>query len=432
MSSIWQDEISLPRFPTLKGDTSTEVLIIGGGMAGIMVALELSRRGVPYILVEKDRICGGTTHNTTAKITAQHSLIYHKIAGRYGLAAAKAYLEANLHAIERYTELCRDIDCDFEEKDNYVYTLDGLEVLNAEMSVLKRIGYPAELRCGLPLPFETVGAVRFPSQAQFNPLKFVSAVAKDLNIYEETFVENVSGGVAVTPHGKIRAKKTVVATHFPFMDRFGGYFLKMYQHRSYVIALRGAYIPDGMYVDESGTGLSFRSYGDTLLLGGGGHRTGKDGGGYEYLRGVAKNFYKGAVETHHWATQDCMTLDEIPYIGRYCTLTPDLYVATGFNKWGMTTSAVAAEVLADALTGKINKYEQLFTPQRNIFTKQLWANIGESALNLVRPTAPRCTHLGCALTWNSAEHTWDCPCHGSRFTDDGKVIDNPATKNLKL
>ena len=187
-----------------------------------------------------------------------------------------------------------------------------------------------------------------------------------------------------------------------------------------------------MYVDESGTGLSFRSYGDTLLLGGGGHRTGKDGGGYEYLRGVAKKFYKGAVETHHWATQDCMTLDEIPYIGRYCTLTPGLYVATGFNKWGMTTSAVAAEVLADALTGKINKYEQLFTPQRNIFTKQLWANIGESALNLVRPTAPRCTHLGCALTWNSAEHTWDCPCHGSRFSKDGKVIDNPATKNLKL
>lgn len=432
MSSIWQDEISLPRFPTLKGDTSTEVLIIGGGMAGIMLAVELERRGVPYILVEKDSICSGTTRSTTAKITAQHGLIYHKIAGRYGLGAAKAYLEANLHAIERYTELCRDINCDFEEKDNYVYTLDSLEELEAEMSILKLLGYPAELRCGLPLPLDTVGAVRFPRQAQFNPLKFVAEAAKDLNVYEHTFVKNVSNGIAVTSHGSIRAKKTVVASHFPFMDRFGGYFLKMYQQRSYVLALRGAYIPDGMYVDGSGTGLSFRSYGDTLLLGGGGHRTGKDGGGYEYLRKMAKKFYNDAVETHRFATQDCMTLDEIPYIGRYCALTPDLYVATGFNKWGMTTSSVAAEVLADALTGKINKYEQLFTPQRNIFTKQLWANIGESALNLVRPTAPRCTHLGCALKWNSAEHTWDCPCHGSRFTDGGKVIDNPATKNLKL
>ena len=431
MSSLWQDEISLPRFQSLEGDISTDVLIIGGGMAGIMVALELRRRGISYILVEKDRICGGTTHNTTAKITAQHGLVYHRIANRYGLGAAKAYLEANLKAIDRYTELCRDIDCDFEQKDNYVYTLDSLDVLNSEMAVLKRIGYPAELRCGLPLPLDTVGAVRFPAQAQFNPLKFVAAVAKDLNIYEHTFVKNVSNGVAVTHHGKIRAKKTVVATHFPFMDRFGGYFLKMYQHRSYVIALRGAYIPDGMYVDDSGTGLSFRSYGELLLLGGGGHRTGKNGGGWEYLRKTAEKAYKGSEETHHWATQDCMTLDEIPYIGRYCSLTPDLYVATGFNKWGMTSSAVAAEVLADALTDKKNKYEQLFAPQRNIFTRQLWANIGESALNLVRPTAPRCTHLGCALTWNSTEHTWDCPCHGSRYSEDGKVIDNPSTKNLK-
>ncbi len=431
-SSIWQDTVTLPRFPALTGDTGTEVLIIGGGMAGIMLALELSRRGVPYILVEKDRICGGVTHNTTAKISAQHGLIYHRIASRYGLAAAKAYLEANLRACGRYRELCRNIDCDYEEKDSYVYTLDGLDVLNAEMAVLKRIGYPAELRCGLPLPLETVGAVRFPSQAQFNPLKFAAAVARDLNIYEDTFVENVSGGVAVTPRGNVRAKKTVVATHFPFMDRFGGYFLKMHQHRSYVIALRGAYIPDGAYVDDSSTGLSFRGYGDVLLLGGGGHRTGKDGGGWEYLRKTAEKVYGGATEVNHWATQDCMTLDEIPYIGRYCSLTPDLYVATGFNKWGMTTSAVSAELLADAITDQKNPYAQLFTPQRNIFTKQLFRNIGESALNLVRPTAPRCTHLGCALKWNSAEHTWDCPCHGSRFAEDGKVIDNPATKNLKL
>ena len=205
----------------------------------------------------------------------------------------------------------------------------------------------------------------------------------------------------------------------------------MYQQRSYVISLELTPAIRGMYLDAAENGLSFRTHGSALLLGGGGHRTGGSGGGWQELEQFAREHYPDRVVTHRWATQDCMTLDSIPYIGNYSARTPSLYVATGFNKWGMTSSMAAARILTDKLTGKENPYEAVFSPSRSILQPQLAANAAHAVKNLLSFSPRRCPHLGCALKWNPREHSWDCPCHGSRFEADGTLIDNPATGDLK-
>lgn len=429
MDSIWA-KTTMPSFPRLNGDMDTDILIIGGGIAGVLTAYFLHQSGANYLLVEKDRLCRGVTQNTTAKITAQHGLLYHKIVNSRGTETAQKYLRANQTALETYAQLCEKIDCHFERKDNYVYAAERRK-LEDELRALQAIGYPAELRENLPLPLETAGAVKFSQQAQFHPLQFLAEIVQGLHIYENTVVREMIGSTAVTNGGRIRAKKVIVTTHFPFINKHGSYFLKLYQHRSYVIALEGAQNVDGMYVDESRTGLSFRNYGNLLLLGGGSHRTGKKGGDWQELRVFAGIHYPRVREVACWATQDCMSLDGVPYIGPYSRRTPHLYVASGFNKWGMTGAMVAAQLLHDQVLGKENDWADVFDPSRSILKPQLLVNGWEAVTNLLTPTKKRCPHLGCALHWNEAERTWDCACHGSRFSQQGKVLDNPANGDLQ-
>ena len=431
MNSLWTETAELPRFEQLKKDIRTDVLIIGGGMAGILCAYRLKQAGVDCVLAEASRICSGITKNTTAKLTLQHGLLYQKLIDRFGTERAKMYLEANQAALAEYRSICRKIDCGFEEKDAFTYSLNDRKKIEKELAALERLGFEAELAESLPLPFETAGAVRFRNQAQFHPLKFISAIVKGLPIYENTRVQELTEHTAVTANGRITADKMIVATHFPFINKHGSYFLKMYQHRSYVIALENAPDVGGMYVDEADKGMSFRNAENLLLLGGGDHRTGKQGGNWAELEDFAGSHYPEACEKYHWATQDCMTLDGVPYIGRYSKRTPDFYVATGFNKWGMTSSMVSARILTDMITGRKNPYAPVFSPSRSILHPQLAVNAFESAVNLLTPSSKRCPHLGCALKWNPQEHSWDCPCHGSRFTQNGKSIDNPATGDLK-
>lgn len=431
MESLWEQTAQLEPFPPLDGDLKTDVLVIGGGMAGLLCAYQLHQAGVPYVLVEAKTLCSGVTKNTTAKLTAQHGLIYHKLLAQFGLERTQGYLSAQNTALGKYRALCRSIDCDFEEKDAYVYARDTLRNVERELDALDRLGFPGEFATHLPLPFPVVGGVKFPRQAQFHPLKFAAAISRGLHIYQHTMVTELIGRTAITNHGRIHAQHIVVTTHFPFLNRHGGYFVKLYQHRSYVLALAHAPYLDGMYVDESPTGMSFRSHGSLLLVGGGGHRTGKPGGNWRELRQFVQRYYPEATEKYHWAAQDCMSLDHMPYIGPYWSNTRDVYVATGFNKWGMTSSMVAASLLCDLVQGKENPYAQVFSPARSIFHPQLAVNALEATVNLLTPSTRRCTHLGCTLKWNAVEHTWDCPCHGSRFTRDGKLLDNPATKDLK-
>ncbi len=427
MDSLWKKEIIPPDFRSLGGDRKTDVLIIGGGLAGLLCAYRLKQAGVDCLLVEADRICSGITKNTTAKITVQHGLIYHTLIRRFGIERARLYLRANTRAMEEYRALCAEIDCDFEERDNYVYSLYDRTALGSEMAALDKLGQSATFVRQLPLPFSVAGAVKVKHQAQFHPLKFTYALARELPVVEQTKVLEFLPASVRTNHGHIYADTIIVATHFPLLDKHGSYFLKLYQHRSYVLALAGAGDVGGMYVDEAKKGLSFRNVGELLLLGGGSHRTGKKGGGWQELERVAARYYPRARIVGRWATQDCMSLDDVPYIGRYSQNTPNLFVASGFNKWGMTGSMVAASVLCDLVQGKDNPYAPVFDPSRSILRPQLAVNALETTLHLLKPTAPRCPHMGCALSYNKQEHTWDCPCHGSRFTRDGQLIDNPAT-----
>lgn len=430
MKSIWQAG-TLPSFEKLEGDVKTDVLVIGGGMAGLLCAHFLRQAGVDSLLVEAETICSGVTQNTTAKITAQHGLIYYRLLKGAGLEKARMYLEANQLALAQYKTLCGSISCGFDEKDAYVYSLNDARKIDQELEALHKLGFKANFASRLPLPLEVVGAVRFSNQAQFDPLRFAASLARGLRIYEHTRVIELGDHVAVTPAGTITAGKIIVATHFPFLNKHGGYFLKLYQHRSYVIALEGGPDVKGMYVDEAQNGLSFRNHAGFLLLGGGDHRTGKTGGNWAELRDFAKLHYPDAPESYHWATQDCMSLDGVPYIGAYSKSTPDLLVATGFNKWGMTSSMVAAMLLTDLVRGVGNPFAAVFDPSRSVWKPQLLLNGVESVANLLTPTKPRCPHLGCALKWNEVEHSWDCSCHGSRFGEGGELLDNPANGDLQ-
>ena len=430
MSSLWQQDTSLPELPRLSGTVKTDVLVIGGGLAGLLTAWSLREKGIDVLVAEQNRICGRTTAHTTAKITAQHGLIYHRLLGTFGPEAAAGYHRANADAVLRLKELCRRAGCPLEEKPNYVYSSDRRK-LGMELSALQKLGIPAVFEESPPLPLKGIGAVGFPDQAQLHPLKLAAFLARNLQIFERTRVTELVGTTAVTEQGHIQARKIIVATHFPFLNKHGSYFLKLYQHRSYLLALENAGELGGMYVDDDKNGLSFSSFGGHLLLGGGGHRTGKQGGGWAELRDFAAVHYPQGRQVLHWAAQDTMSLDGIPYIGHYSRRTPDLYVAAGFNKWGMTGSMAAAQLLTSELLGTPEDYAPIFSPSRSILRPQLLLNCGETALNFLFPTTKRCPHLGCALKYNAAEHSWDCPCHGSRFSESGEVLNNPANADCK-
>jgi len=431
MDSIWEKDTQLSRFPQLESDLRTDVLIVGGGLAGLVCAWNLNRAGIDCTLIEENQIMHGVSGRTTAKITSQHGLIYRKLLKEFGRERAAMYWQANEDALAVYRELAGTADIGFASQSSYLYAVDETETLEAEMDAYDQLKIPAGWETALPLPFPVAGALRFANQAQVHPMKFAARISDGLKIYENTKAICFQGNRVQTPKGTITAEKIIIATHFPILNKHGAYFLKLYQQRSYVIALENAGKVDGMYLDSAENGLSLRSAGAYLLLGGGGHRTGKSGLGWRLPERAAAKHYPQSKTAARWATQDCMTLDGMPYIGRYSKGTPDLYVATGFGKWGMTTSMVAAGLLTDLIQGRDNPYAALFSPSRSMLHRQLFVNGIDSAVNLMRPTRPRCPHLGCALRWNSMEHSWDCPCHGSRFGKDGKLLNNPATDDLK-
>ncbi|MCL2507751.1 MAG: FAD-dependent oxidoreductase [Oscillospiraceae bacterium] len=431
MISVWSktaENLSTER-PPLNGGIKTDVLIVGGGMAGILTAYRLKNAGVKCVVAEARTVGSGVTKNTTAKITAQHGLIYADLLKRFGAEKAKRYYGSNTRAIASYRELGDRYPCDFEEKTAYVYSVGDRRKLEREAGAYETLRIRGGMGTDLPLPFPTQGAVFMENQAQFNPLKLLYALAREVDVYENTFVRRIDGDTAYTDVGKITAKHIVLATHYPMVNIPGLYFVKLYQHRSYVIALENAAHLDGMFVDEREDGHSFRMYQDLLLVGGGDHRTGKKGGGYEELRGLAAKAYPGARERYSWATQDCMSLDAVPYIGRHRAGAGNLYAAAGFNKWGMTGSMAAAEVLTDMIVHGKSECEELYSPRRSMLTGQLFINLGAAAAGLLTPGGPRCTHMGCKLRFNGVEKTWDCSCHGSRFDESGRVIDNPALRS---
>lgn len=477
MESIWSESVQIKKRERLTHDIKAEVAVIGGGMAGILTAYELKRRGADVVVLEGSRIGSGQTKNTTAKITAQHGHIYSRLIEQFGREKAKQYADANIRAVEKYKNLIgrNNIDCDLEIKNSYVYSIYDDKMLIEEAEAAKSLELPAYFAENIDLPFKTAGAVCFEGQAQFNPLKFLNEISDELTIYEKTPVIEAEDNLLYCGDFVVEAKHIVFATHFPFVNMPGYYFMRMHQERSYAVAVEGAKIPDGMYINMDNERYSFRGYNNFLIIGGANHRTGENskGGKYEKLLQMAEKFGKNVREVARWSAQDCITLDGVPYIGRYSPSKPDWYVATGFMKWGMSSSMVAADIIADIICGDENDYAEIFSPQRfnteslpQLFrdgvksvkglSKEIFKMPGSLAEDMpnghggvvetdgfkagvyksddgrVYAVDTRCPHMGCQLEWNPDERTWDCPCHGSRFDYKGNLIGNPAQENLEV
>ena len=478
MNSIWADIESIKGRKMLEGEIEVEVVVIGAGMAGCLIAHQLQKAGKEVIVLEAKRIASGQTQNTTAKITSQHGLFYQTILKELGEEKNWQYAAANERAIKQFHQLIEEekIDCDYEKTKAYLYAKEKQcleeEVRAAQLAGIQASYVPAK---ELPIQFlSCIGAVRFENQAQFHPLKFISHISKKLRIYENTPVRKVENNIVFTPKGKVKAEKIVFACHFPFVNFPGLYFTKMHQERSYVLALENAMNVDGMYIGVEKHSFSFRNWGKYLLFGGEGHRTGENtmGGHYKVLEQKARELFPDCTIVRKWSAQDCVTIDQIPYIGNFASNQPNWYIATGFKKWGMTSSMVSAMLLTDMICGKKNSMADVFNPKRSIvgslpevleegktavqsITKRIFQVPKESIKELlpghggvavfggekvgvykdekekIYAVNIKCPHLGCQLEWNPDEKTWDCPCHGSRFDYRGNLLSNPAQNSLE-
>ncbi|MFQ9509726.1 MAG: FAD-dependent oxidoreductase [Lachnospiraceae bacterium] len=483
-SSLWTNTCTLQKRDRLIGDKKADVLVIGCGITGILTAYFLKQQNYQVILLDADKIAGGQTKNTTAKITCQHGAIYQDLIKYYGYETTKVYSDAMKNAINLYKTIIHEnnIDCNFEIVPSYLYTKMQEKKLEKEAEVALQVGICAELTNKTALPFTPALALKYDRQAQFHPLKFLKFLCEDLEIYENSKVLNIEGNKAITENGSVFADHIVVASHYPFINIPGFYFTRLHQDRSYVLALKQNISLDGMYYGIDPDSYSFRNYEDYLLLGGCPHRTGKNkyafdeksyGGAYDILRKAAKKWYPTAEEIYRWSAQDCIPAGKMPYIGKYSSRETNIYTATGFQKWGMTSSMVAAKILSDKIVGNDNPYASIFNPQSfrpiptigNILSETTHAVIGLSSSILPLPqtklknikkgtgavisyrgkkvgvyrspadklyaVSAICPHLGCKLRWNQDELSWDCPCHGSRFDYKGNLIDNPSKKELK-
>ncbi|MGG6314187.1 FAD-dependent oxidoreductase [Paenibacillus macerans] len=494
--SMWRETTSLPRYATLNEDIETEVAIVGAGIAGITTAYLLVQAGLKVAILDAGLILDGTTGYTTAKITAQHGLFYDKLIGHFGKEGARLYYEANEEALRFIADTIkeRSIDCQFRREDAYLYANsdEQLKQLEAEWRAYEELELPSRWEDSLELPLRARGAVVMKDQAQFHPLSYLRDLAGFVASHGGTFYENTTlqdsaepdadGRLRLTTEDgrKILCRHAVSASHFPFFDGKGLFFTRLYAERSYVVAVEPekAY-PGGMYINCGSPTRSLRSAelngNPVVLVGGESHKTGKNDctiRSYETLEKFGRDVTGIKSIPFRWSTQDLVTLDEVPYIGRITPGHPNVYVATGFKKWGMTSSTLSALMIRDLIVEKENRYADLFTPSRfkadpavkhfvtqnadvakefvtgkielvHLKPEDLVPGQGgvvkhrgkragayrddDGLLYLVDTT---CTHMGCEVKWNEAERSWDCPCHGSRFDYKGEVIEGPAVEAL--
>lgn len=496
MNSLWLcEDLKSNSFKCLNNDISCDVCIVGAGIFGLTCGYYLSKLGLKVTIIDKSDIARKTTGHTTAKITSQHGLFYTYLVDTYGKQFAKDYLLANEEAIENIKNIidAENINCDFENQSNFVYTTEEAEVdkIKKEVDCVNAIGFPANFVTKTGLPFEITGGIQFKNQAQFNPIKYVNGLCNCIiknngKIYTNTTVYDVKKDndlfSTFTINGIIKSKYVILASHYPFVNFPGMYFFKMYQSSSYVIGIdTKKTLFNGMYISSSNPIYSFRTAfyqgKKILLLGGSNHKTGtpvtyKDS--YLTLEDYARQLYPNCEILFRWNTRDCITLDKVPYIGLFSNTLDNLYVGTGFNKWGMTSSNVSANIICDMVLGKSNKFAYVFDSTRvkpvknrievknmisesvnslalkkfksaNISLDNIPFNSGgiidvnNQKVGIYKDTSgnifavkPICTHLGCLLSWNDTDKTWDCPCHGSRFDFMGKNLYDPAFKDLEI
>lgn len=482
--SLWQQS-SACRLPVRRPPVRTQVVVAGGGLCGLLTAYRLCRRQVSDItVIDAGEMAGGVTAHTTAKITAQHGLIYQRLLLEQGTENAALYAAAAKEAETAYREVTEDLSlsCGYTPCPNALYSTDeqGRKKLEQEAAALTRLGSPFTLDRKSGLPFPATAVLHTSGSAHFHPLQFAYGLIDYLRrqgviFCPHTAAMGLEDDSLLTTRGKIRADVAVLATHFPFWDMPGRYFARIWQERSYVLA--ASHIPplSEMYWGAGEGDVSVRPWPDGLLIGGGSHRTGAAGRRHplHHLMAQSAPWYPGRRIVAAWSAQDCMTPDGMPYIGRYPQADQPhmrVYLATGFNKWGMTSSMTAAAILAGAITGAAPVYAPLFSPSRTAATRRSfyienaqvlkhyiggYCRIPEESLSGLRAgegrlltvggkrvgayknrdgrlflVKPVCTHMGCILNWNAEEKSWDCPCHGSRFDYRGRLLNTPAHRPL--
>lgn len=510
-NSFWLKSFKVNNFEKLKKDVKADVCIVGGGLTGLTTAYYLAKQRYKVVLIEKDTILSKTSGHTTAKITSQHGLFYDYLINSKGEDFARKYLEGNEKAKENIKGIinAEKIHCDFERKSAYVFTEKESEVqkIKDEVKAVKSLNVvDCDFVEKLPLNLDIKGAIEFKNQAQFNPVKYANELARCITengglIFENTRFDDYSKeGDTFTIHtdtkSSITSKYLVIATRYPIINFPGYYFLKMYQEMSYCIAIKPKQKIDinGMYINAEVPTLSIKTakYNgeDIVFVSGYNNKTGemekagiskeeaysKEKGlmqKYENLKERAYKIFGDYEFLCEWDTEDCIGLDKIAYIGEFSNLTNNLFVATGFKKWGMTTSNLAGNIIADKIIGRDNKYAEIFKATRlepiknndeldNMIKQSVKSLIvdklkkpneilddvqndegkivmfGDEKVGVYKDKSgnvyavkPVCTHLGCELSWNNLNKTWDCPCHGSRFDYTGKNIDSPSIKNLE-
>ena len=492
MQSFWIESTPDTGYPRLEGDLEVDVAVIGAGITGITTAYLLKAMGKRVALLEMKRAVRGATGYTTAKITSGHNLIYAALEKRFGSEGARTYAEANEAAIARIRSLAEElaVECDLETTANYAYaeSADSVQRIKDEVEAATRAGLAATFMTETSLPFPIAGAIRIDDQAQFHPRKYLLPLLERVDgdgshVFEETRVRDVRYGdpcIVESERGFVRARDVVLATHLPFEDK-SLLFAKAHPQRSYAVAapIAEGSAPDGMFISVDRPTRSVRTTphdgGLLLIVGGEGHKTGQADDTWEPYgrleRWARERFGVGDLP-YRWATHDYASVDDVPFVGRAVPWGAHVWLATGYGKWGMTNGTAAAMLLADLITGRENRWESFFSPNRlrsyatrsflsenaNVarrFVADRVALPGRETLEALEPgdgavvriegetiavsrseaglltaLSPRCTHLSCFVAWNRAEQSWDCPCHGSRYLADGTVIEGPAVEDL--
>lgn len=495
---LWNQLTVSNDYSCLNGENSCDIAIIGGGITGITIAGLLSEHGLKISVLEASKIGSGTTGKSTAKITVQHQLRYKYLLENLGHDRALLYFKANQMGLDKIAQIIKanDIDCNFKRASSYVYTdnIDDVINIESEQNALKKLGVNSEITDKTELPFNVEKAIVLDNQAQFNPQKYINKLAenfnnhKDCNIYENSKVIQIEKGNICslkTENAMLKADTVILATNYPIMILPGLYFTRLYQQRSYIIAYKTDKKKiDGMYINSKEPVNSIRMHNtkdaDYLLLGGYGHKTGQQkeyDNGYKKLHQLMKDrFNSDPKQIYQWSAQDCVTLDKIPYVGKMSLNTPNIYIATGYGKWGMTNSTASAIIIADEIMGTnhaLDGVDELFSPQRfilkasakplikmtgdtikefivgNLFIEESdIADVKKGTGKIIKLSSKvvavykdeednvsvfnaHCTHMKCPLTYNEAEKSFDCQCHGSRFSMTGKVLEGPAIDALE-
>lgn len=490
--SYWLASTDLTDYPELREDITVDALIVGGGMVGILTAYLLQKEGVHTAILEADRIVMGTTAHTTAKITSQHGIIYDKIKNQRGIDIARQYADANetaIREIKNIAQACK-IECDYLPQDAIVYTQQdkNIEKIENEIKTVSELGIKASWIDEIPFPIPMKGGMKFEDQAQFHPRKFLIPLAEKIasdgvQIYENSRAVDLEYGDKITvitaQRKRVTANRVIIASHYPFYNKHGMYYSRIYTERAYAIAFTAKEkYPGGMYInaEDPSRSLRYQPYegGELIIVVGENHKTGQGNdmnNHYHELITYSDEIFPMQDLLYRWSTQDCMTLDGVPYVGLHQPDRPNLYVATGFEKWGMSNSMASAALLRDLIVKGESPWQEVYDPSRKNITGQIKSFIVENAdvakhlikgklapvpddveiekgegklieanaektgayrdddgkLHLVNTT---CTHMGCELNWNSAERSWDCPCHGSRFTWSGAILEGPAVDPL--